>query len=110
MSKAELYPGQTEVVAGKLAALEMDQQADRERLNHTTDYAERQMLMRRIAGREGSLATQRRFLAQLRGDNVEGTRQNVVRVRLTDDEYAQLNLSAQESGQLLAQYIRSRLF
>ena len=66
--------------------------------------------MRRIAGREGSLATRRRFLAQLRGDTDDAVRGKVLRFRLTDTEYADLQQRAEEAGQTVSQYLRSKVF
>jgi hypothetical protein len=105
----ELYPGQSEIVAGKLAQEEAYQAADRERLNHVTDPTEREVILRRIAGREGSLATRRRFLAELTGEAAEGTRGKVIRLRLADAEYEAWKSAAEAEGQTLSQYIRSRV-
>jgi hypothetical protein len=107
--KEELYEGQAEQVAGLLAQEETLQQADREKLKYTEDPKERETILRRIAGREGSLSTRRRFLAQLRGEPSEGAREKVVRLRLTDDEYIKVQQSAESDGVTISQYIRSKV-
>ncbi len=106
----ELYTGQVEIVAGKLAEAESYQEADREKLKYLTDPKEREAVLRRIAGREGNIAHRRRFLAELLGEPVDGAREKVVRLRLTAEEYAKVTSAAEESGQTLSQYIRDRLF
>jgi hypothetical protein len=105
----ELYTGQAEIVAGELSKRELIQQADRELLDATTDPAERQVLLRKIAGREGDLAHRRRFLAKLTGEPEEGTREKRVTIRLTEEEYARLQALAEDSGVLVGQYIRSKV-
>jgi hypothetical protein len=105
----ELYEGQIETVRAQLAQDETIQQADRELLAGTTDPDRRQVILRRIAGREGSLSTRRRFLAQLEGGTDEGAREKSLRIRLTDDEYARLRSAAEENGLTIAQYVRSRV-
>ena len=107
---AELYEGQVEKVAAELTTRELIQQADRELLETTTDPEQRQIILRRIAGREGDLANRRRFLAKLRGENEDGVKAKVVRLRLSDDEYAKLQSDAGEACLTLSQYIRNKLF
>ena len=109
MATQELYPGQSEIVAGKLREDEATQEADRERLKPITNSAERETILRRIAGREGSLSTRRRFLAQLSGGIDEGAKGKVIRLRLTDGEYGDLQQSAESAGQTLSQFIRSKI-
>ncbi len=108
--KPELHPSQAEIVAGKLAQDEALQHADRERLNHITDPSERETILRRISGREGSLSTRRRYLAELTGEEPDGPKNKNIRIRLTDDEYAQITQRANDACVTLAQYIRSKLF
>ena len=104
----ELYPGQAEVVAGKLREEEALQSADRERLRITEDPAQREVILRRIAGREGSLSTRRRFLAKITGGEDEGPRAKVVPVRYTEPEYDQIIARSSESAMTVSEYIRSR--
>lgn len=105
----ELYDGQAQVIAGKLAQAMALQQADRERLEHITDPTEREIVLRRVAGREGLLATQRRALADLTGEETSGARDKVIRLRVNDDEHQRLQDAACESGQTMSQYIRGRI-
>ena len=102
----ELYPGQADIVAGKLAEDEMRHRADKELLENTTDPSKRQEIMRRIAGREGSLSTRRRFLQQLTGETDPGAREKKTHVRWTDEEYEIITKAAEESGLLRGQFIR----
>lgn len=107
MSK-ELYPGQAEIVAGKLREEEALQAADRERLKCTDDPAQRETILRRIAGREGSLSTRRRFLAKLTGEVDEGPSTKMVPIRYTESAYDRVVARALESGQTVSEYIRNR--
>lgn len=66
-------------------------------------------MRRRIAGREGLLATLRRALADLTGEQTSGARNTVIRFRVNDDEHQRLQDVARESGQTVSQYIRSRI-
>jgi hypothetical protein len=107
MPKSELYPGQAGVVAGKLAQDEAYQETDRELLRATTDPAKRAEIYRRIAGREGLLATRRRYLAELRGEpDADDARNKVVRIRLTDEQHAKYTQAAEDAGQTLSQWFR----
>jgi len=103
----ELYPGQSEIVAGKLRQDELLQQADREKLSIVTAPAERQILLRRIAGREGSLSTRRRYLASLTGDESEGVKGRHINIRVSAETYAVIEEVALTRGMTISAYLLS---
>lgn len=104
----ELYPGQAEVVAGKLRQEELLQAADEERLKVITDPSERAAILSRMAGRAASIASQQRFVRKLTGDEPDEQRTEVIRLRLTPSERAQVDEAAAEAGLTLSQYVRAR--
>jgi hypothetical protein len=105
---SELYDGQLEKLQGDLKAAEHHHQADQELLEQTADLEKRRVIFQRLAGREGHLSTLRRQIAKLEGEADPGARNKVVRLRLTDDEYEQLQSSAESQGVTLSQYIRDK--
>lgn len=106
----ELYLGQSEIVAGKLAADELRYQANEERLKTLTDPTESEALLRLMAGQAEGLAHRRQFLAKLQGDGEEAApRDRVVRLRLTEAEHAAVQQAAEEAGLSVSAYIRGKL-
>lgn len=110
---SELYPGQTAVVRGKLAQLNMSQQADEEELKATADPNARASLLRRIAGRHAQREGYRRQLAKCTDEDYtderpDSNRTTTIRVRLSPDEEERLRAAAAEAGSSLSAFIRGR--
>jgi hypothetical protein len=103
----ELYEGQTEVVAGKLAEAELILQANRERLQAVTDPEKRARLLELIAGQSGTVGAYRRQLSKCQSDQ-DTDRTERFGLRLSAAERTALETQAGQAGQTLAQYIRAR--
>lgn len=102
----ELYPGQTEVVAGNLEQLELLQRADEERLKGAEKPEARATILDRMAGRVSQMSSIRRQLQGL--ETGPENRSLVLRVRVTPTEHARISEAASAAGQTLAQYLRGR--
>ena len=106
--KSELYTTQADAIAAKLAQAEECQARDREALA-TAEHPHRQILSQRIAGREGLLATLRRSLAELQGEEPQAARTHKKFFRVSPVEEAQIDRAAEDAGTGVGQYIRANL-
>lgn len=102
----ELYPGQAQVIADKLAQGEALLAANQDRLEAETDPLKRAALRDLIAGQSGTVGAYRRALQKAESDT-DTTRADTYKIRFSAAERFNLENKAARAGQTLAQYIRA---
>ena len=105
---SELYPGQAAIIAGKLKQAELLQQADQLRADAETDPLRKAAILTRLAAGISRIAGFRATLEKCES-NETSPRDLSIRTRLTAAEHAALRQAADEAGQTISQYVRSRI-
>lgn len=105
----ELYPGQREIVAGKLEHVRLLYAEREEQLKQATDPARRAEHLRWMAGATTEIAAYERQLATCDEETEDSERTESLRIRLSPGEKIRLQRQAEEAGLSVSAYIRKSL-